>query len=160
MFALRDYGAASKEAIVALAEGFKDESALFRHEIAYIFGQLCSPYSVPSLLHVLKDGKEEEMVRHEAAEALGGIASDGADVEDGDKELPEGGVLAVLREWAVKEDAPPVVRESCQVAIDMWEYEQSTEQFNPMDSLTEKAKAHTTGMERSAHAAVTAGVIA
>ena len=62
------------------------------------------------------------MVRHEAAEALGGIASDGvgADERDGDA-LPEGGVLAILREWAVKEDAPVVVRESCQVAIDMWE---------------------------------------
>lgn len=53
------------------------------------------------------------MVRHEAAEALGGIASDG-EGEDGD-------VLKILREWAVKEDAPVVVRESCQVAIDMWE---------------------------------------
>ena len=62
------------------------------------------------------------MVRHEAAEALGGIASDGvaADERDGEA-LPEGGVLQVLREWAVKADAPLVVRESCQVAIDMWE---------------------------------------
>jgi len=47
------------------------------------------------------------MVRHEAAEALGGIAT------------PE--VLPHLREWMSKEDAPRVVRESCQVAIDMWE---------------------------------------
>ena len=47
------------------------------------------------------------MVRHEAAEALGGIAT------------PE--VLPHLREWMNKEDAPRVVRESCQVAIDMWE---------------------------------------
>ncbi|KAK1923996.1 putative Deoxyhypusine hydroxylase [Papiliotrema laurentii] len=154
MFALRDFGAASKESILALAEGFGDESALFRHEIAYIFGQLCSPFSVPSLLTVLRDGKEEEMVRHEAAEALGGIASDGVEVDGA--ELPEGGVLAILREWAVKEDAPVVVRESCQVAIDMWEYENSTDQFNPLDSLTAD-KGHTTGMERSAHAAVAAG---
>jgi deoxyhypusine monooxygenase len=68
---------------------------------------------------VLRDANEEEMVRHEAAEALGGIASDGSDADD--VELPEGGVLAILREWAVKADAPLVVRESCQVAIDMWE---------------------------------------
>jgi len=54
------------------------------------------------------------MVRHEAAEALGGIASDGAEEKGED-------VLAILREWAVKDDAPVVVRESCQVAIDMWE---------------------------------------
>jgi deoxyhypusine monooxygenase len=85
-----------------------------RHEVAYIFGQLCSPHSVPSLLHVLRDQKEDDMVRHEAAEALGGIASDGAEEKGED-------VLAILREWAVKEDAPVVVRESCQVAIDMWE---------------------------------------
>jgi deoxyhypusine monooxygenase len=161
MFALRDFGAASKEAVLALAEGFGDASALFRyvlsspfllplvstsiilrlvyifsgtspylphslnslgsllvltnrHEVAYIFGQLCSPHSVPSLLHVLRDQKEDDMVRHEAAEALGGIASDGAEEKGED-------VLAILREWAVKEDAPVVVRESCQVAIDMWE---------------------------------------
>ena len=51
------------------------------------------------------------MVRHEAAEALGGIAT------------PE--VLPHLREWMNKEDAPLVVRESCQVAIDMWEVRHS-----------------------------------
>ncbi len=50
---------------------------------------------------------ESEMVRHEAAEALGGIGT------------PE--VLPHLREWMIREDAPRVVRESCQVAIDMWE---------------------------------------
>lgn len=63
------------------------------------------------------------MVRHEAAEALGGIASDGIDdeMDAADSKLPEGGVLAILREWAVKMDAPLVVRESCQVAVDMWE---------------------------------------
>lgn len=54
------------------------------------------------------------MVRHEAAEALGGIASDGTEEKGED-------VLQILREWAVKVDAPVVVRESCQVAIDMWE---------------------------------------
>lgn len=47
------------------------------------------------------------MVRHEAAEALGGIAT------------PE--VLPHLREWMTRKDSPQVVRESCQVAIDMWE---------------------------------------
>lgn len=47
------------------------------------------------------------MVRHEAAEALGGIAT------------PE--VLPHLKEWMTREDSPRVVRESCQVAIDMWE---------------------------------------
>jgi deoxyhypusine monooxygenase len=45
------------------------------------------------------------MVRHEAAEALGSIATDD--------------VLPVLREYAQK--GPRVVRESCVVALDMYE---------------------------------------
>jgi len=60
------------------------------------------------------------MVRHEAAEALGGIASDAPSSEEKGED-----VLAILREWAVKADAPVVVRESCQVAIDMWEVSSS-----------------------------------
>jgi len=47
------------------------------------------------------------MVRHEAAEALGGIAT------------PE--VFPYLKEYMTREDAPIVVRESCQVALDMYE---------------------------------------
>lgn len=82
-------------------------NSLIRHEIAFVFGQLLSPHSVPALLKVLQNANESDMVRHEAAEALGGIAT------------PE--VLPHLREWMDKKDAPVVVRESCQVAIDMWE---------------------------------------
>ena len=122
MFALRNIG--TPAAIDALAAGFSDDSALFkyvsnilytdinrihinRHEIAFVFGQLLSPHSVPALLKVLQNASESDMVRHEAAEALGGIAT------------PE--VLPYLREWMNKTDAPLVVRESCQIAIDMWE---------------------------------------
>lgn len=68
---------------------------------------MLSPHSVPALLQVLQNGSESEMVRHEAAEALGGIGT------------PE--VLPHLREWMERDDSPQVVRESCQVAIDMWE---------------------------------------
>ena len=68
------------------------------------------------------------MVRHEAAEALGGIASEGQG-EDQVELAPEDrekGVLGILREWCNKPDAPNVVRESCQVAIDMWEVSASS----------------------------------
>lgn len=81
-----------------------------RHEIAFVFGQLLSPHAVPCLLNVLQNANESDMVRHEAAEALGGIAT------------PE--VLPHLKEWMAKPNAPRVVRESCQVAIDMWEVSQ------------------------------------
>ena len=78
-----------------------------RHEIAFVFGQLLSPHSVSALVEVLNNAQESDMVRHEAAEALGGIGT------------PE--VLPHLKEWMVRGDSPRVVRESCQVAIDMWE---------------------------------------
>lgn len=89
----------------------KSSSFVLRHEIAFVFGQLVSPHSVPALIQVLENNQESDMVRHEAAEALGGIGT------------PE--VLPHLKEWMVREDSPRVVRESCQVAIDMWEVSDS-----------------------------------
>ncbi|KAF8478082.1 deoxyhypusine hydroxylase [Russula ochroleuca] len=118
MFALRNVGTPS--AVDALAAGFSDDSALFKHEIAFVFGQLLSPHSVPALLQVLQNPQELAMVRHEAAEALGGIAT------------PE--VLPYLKEYMTREDAPVVVRESCQVALDMYEYENS-DQFQYANGL-------------------------
>ena len=61
--------------------GLESVADSVRHEIAYVFGQLCSPHSIPSLLSRLEDSDEDPMVRHEAAEALGGIASDGVEGE-------------------------------------------------------------------------------
>ncbi|OCH90913.1 ARM repeat-containing protein [Obba rivulosa] len=124
MFALRNIG--TDAAVDALAAGFVDDSALFKHEIAFVFGQLLSPHSVPPLLDVLRNPSESDMVRHEAAEALGGIAT------------PE--VLPHLKEWMERPDAPRVVRESCQVAIDMWEYENSGE-FQYADGLSASTEA-------------------
>lgn len=129
MFALRNLASSSptsQDPIDALAAGFSDTSALFRHEIAYVFGQLCSPLSVEALIRVLEDEKEEEMVRHEAAEALGGIGGD------------DDGSLDALRVWAVKEDVPRVVRESCEVALDMWERERDGK-FESVEESIRKA---------------------
>jgi len=109
MFRLRDLG--TDEACLALATGFDDPSALFKHEVAYVFGQLCNPVTVPSLIKVLKDESEAGMVRHEAAEALGSIATDEC--------------LPVLQSFL--NDKEQVVRESAVVALDMYEYENSTE---------------------------------
>lgn len=109
MFRLRDVG--TEDAVLTLATGFKDPSALFRHEIAYVMGQLCDPVSVPSLIEVLQDSSEEGMVRHEAAEALGSIATEE--------------VLPVLKKFT--NDKEDVVRQSALVALDMYEYENSNE---------------------------------
>jgi len=109
LFTLRNIG--TPAAIDALSSALLSPneicSSLFKHEVAFVFSQMSDPHSVPALVKVLEDEREEEMVRHEAAEALGGIATDE--------------VLPMLRKWAVKDDAPRVVRESCVVAIDMWE---------------------------------------
>lgn len=98
-------------AIDALAAGFTDPSALFRHEIAYVMGQLSHPSSVPALVRVLANKREDEMVRHEAAEALGSIAT------------PE--VLEALKSHSSVEEPSRVVRESCEVALDMYRHEHS-----------------------------------
>jgi len=47
MFKLRDIN--TKEAVLALAEGFKAASPVLRHEIAYVFGQIVHPASADSL---------------------------------------------------------------------------------------------------------------
>ncbi|KAG9018094.1 deoxyhypusine hydroxylase [Tulasnella sp. 427] len=138
MFALRNIG--SSEAIDALADGFGDDSALFKHEIAFVFGQLSHPHSIPSLIKVLQDSNEAEMVRHEAAEALGGIAE--AEDGQGNNVYIDGkkvDVVQVLKEWMTRPDAPLVVKQSCQVAIDMWEYENSN-QFQYANALQAEPK--------------------
>lgn len=115
MFALRDLASppdapTAVPAVQALAAGFADKSALFRHEIAFVFGQLSHPASIPALLKVLEDQSEESMVRHEAAEALGSLGD-------------EPGVEDMLKRFL--NDAEQVVRDSVIVALDMAEYEKS-----------------------------------
>ncbi|KAF1348609.1 Deoxyhypusine hydroxylase [Delphinella strobiligena] len=113
MFALRDLCSppdlpTAVPAINALAKGLADPSALFRHEIAFVFGQLVHPASIPALIECLSNTKEESMVRHEAAEALGSL---------GDEE----GVEECLKKFI--NDPEQVVRDSIIVALDMAEFE-------------------------------------
>ncbi|KAI0516745.1 deoxyhypusine hydroxylase [Xylaria bambusicola] len=115
MFALRDLASppdlpTAVPAVLALAKGFADSSALFRHEIAFVFGQLSHPASIPSLTAALSNLEEVSMVRHEAAEALGSL---------GDEE----GVEETLKRFLY--DKEKVVRESVIVALDMADFEQS-----------------------------------
>ncbi|KAF2473893.1 ARM repeat-containing protein [Lindgomyces ingoldianus] len=117
MFALRDLSSppdlpTAVPAIQSLARGFGDPSALFRHEIAFVFGQLSHPASIPSLVETLSNTKEAGMVRHEAAEALGSL---------GDEE----GVEDTLRKFL--DDPEQVVRDSVIVALDMAEFEKNGE---------------------------------
>ena len=117
MFALRDMASppdlpTAVPAIQALASGFKDPSALFRHEIAFVFGQLSHPASIPSLTETLGNKSEVSIVRHEAAEALGSLGD-------------EDGVEDTLRSFL--HDPEQVVRDSVIVALDMAEFEKNGE---------------------------------
>jgi deoxyhypusine monooxygenase len=117
MFALRDLASppdlpTAEAAVHALATGFRDPSALFRHEVAFVFGQLSHPASIPALSAVLENTQEESMVRHEAAEALGSLGE-------------EPGVEDLLKKFL--NDPEQVVRESVVVALDMAEYEKNGE---------------------------------
>ncbi|CAO2641282.1 Deoxyhypusine hydroxylase [Lemmus lemmus] len=112
MFALRNVG--GEEAALALAEvflhscaGLRCGSALFRHEVGYVLGQLQHEAAVGELAATLARTNESAMVRHECAEALGAIARPAC--------------LAALREHIT--DPERVVRESCEVALDMYEHE-------------------------------------
>ena len=82
-------------------------SALLKHEICYVLGQLRedddNDIAREALFDCLEDPNEHAMVRHEAAEAIGSRGGAGAE--------------ALLRKYLSCEDR--VVRESCEVALDM-----------------------------------------
>lgn len=116
MFALRNLG--TEEAVLALGDGLQCSSALFRHEIGYVLGQMQHAASIPHLRAALENESENAMVRHECAEALGSIGQDAC--------------LSILQRF--RQDGERVVKESCEVALDMLEYENST-QFQYADGL-------------------------
>ena len=104
LFSLRNIG--GKDSVDALAAAFESDSALLKHEIAYVMGQMQDSAAVPHLIDRLADENEDVMVRHEAAEALGAI---------GDRTA-----LATLEKFV--DDDAVVVAESCEVALDLLEY--------------------------------------
>lgn len=101
VFSLRNDG--SDEACLALCGAFVTTSALLRHELAYVLGQMQNPVALPTLVERLKDEDEHIMVRHEAAEAMGAIGHPSS--------------KPVLE--AHLSDPHPEVAESCEVALDL-----------------------------------------
>ena len=83
------------------------QSALLKHEICYVLGQLRedddNEIARKALFECLEDPNEHAMVRHEAAEAIGSRGGRGAE--------------ALLRKYLSCEDR--IVSESCEVALDM-----------------------------------------
>ena len=121
LFALRNMRTDAADSALATALVTCNDSALLQHEIAYVLGQLQSGSTVSSLLHVLQDYSVDDMVRHEAAEALGSIGTEEA--------------MSILKQHT--NDPAYVVRSSIQIALDMAAYENNDQQFN---FLTETGK--------------------
>jgi deoxyhypusine monooxygenase len=105
MFSLRNQN--SEESVLELCRGFADKSAVFRHEVAYVLGQIQHVASVPALALRLQDLTEHAMVRHEAAEALGSINDERC---------------APLLEAFQEAEKDSIVKESCDVALSIAEY--------------------------------------
>jgi hypothetical protein len=108
MFSLRNRGGQDCVTELGTALVKDNSSALLRHEVAYVLGQMQHPSSVEALEASLRREGEHAMVRHEAAEALGAIQGRWDDCEK------------ILMEFM--NDPDDVVKESCQVALDAADY--------------------------------------
>ena len=108
MFSLRNRG--GSDAVLALGRALLEDesSALFRHEVAYVLGQMQHNDSVEALAESLRREGEHAMVRHESAEALGAIEGRWEDVE------------IILQTFLNDED--DIIRESAIVALDAADY--------------------------------------
>ena len=109
VFSLRNDG--TDAACIALCSGFNSNSALLRHEVAYVLGQMQNQVAIPTLINVLSDEDEHVMVRHEAAEALGAIG--------------DYSVIPILEKFV--NHPMPEISESCEVAIDLLDWCKSKE---------------------------------
>ena len=115
MFALRNASYANAATADACADVLgrvlaTSGSALLKHEVCYVLGQLqsASDGARASLVRCLEDASEHPMVRHEAAEALGSIAHPST------KEYLE----------TYANDPEPIVAQSCEVALSIMRQEQ------------------------------------
>ena len=114
-------------AIEAIASAFDTPSALLKHEVAYCLGQTRNNATTPYLRAVLENKQEDPMVRHEAAEALGALGDEGS--------------IQLLAEKRDNQDEPDVVRETCEIAVERIEWEnsgrQKTEKLKQRSHLTQ-----------------------
>ena len=114
--ARHEAGDAAIAAIEAIAAGFASPSALLKHELAYCLGQSENNAAVAPLRAVLADLQEDTMCRHEAAEALGALGK----AEN----------LDILREFRDRPGEDVVITETCEIAIDRIEWENSETRKN------------------------------
>lgn len=115
LFALKHHGShnpagtLADSAIAAMAAAFESPSALLKHEVAYCLGQTGQRAAMPHLRNLLLKQDEDSMCRHEAAEGLGALGFEES--------------LELLRRFRDDDEEMPVVRETCEIAVEriLWE---------------------------------------
>lgn len=98
-------------------------SALLRHQVAFVLGELGIPRTGDSLIGRLQDAKEAAWVRHESALALGKLV-EAAEVEEKEGRATCAGFAQRGRQALLvgSKDSEPVVRDSCALALKMPDY--------------------------------------
>ena len=126
MFSLRNIG--GDACVLELSNVLVNDtsSALLRHEVAYVLGQLQHSASIPFLIKSLQREDEHVMVRHESAEALGAIPDEW-----------ETTIEPILKQYS--QDKDPAVAESCLVALDAADYWGTTTHTTQDDEDSETA---------------------
>lgn len=81
-----------------------EKSTLMRHEICYVLGQSGHMGAVKILQEVMHDSSEDEVTRHEAAEALAALDAEGL-ADD-------------LRRYATSREQLPLLADTCELALD------------------------------------------
>ena len=114
LFSLRDLCTQESLDILAQGLGKPDFSPLFKHEIAFVLGELSErAVSTASYLEAaVTDQSNHCMVRHEASEALAEV-----------RQSPQTATFLM----PYLQDTAQVVRESCEVALDILQYWTSSE---------------------------------
>ena len=108
MFSLRNLGGETSVLALGKALTCDESSALLRHELAYVLGQMQHGAALEALAEVLRKDEENCMVRHEAAEALGALEGRWSETQE------------LLKEFS--KDRDEIVRQSCEVALDAVDY--------------------------------------
>jgi len=109
IFTLKNLG--SIAAIDALKDSLSDPSVLLAHEVAYCLGQMRNAHAVTYLIDTLKNETLHPMVRHEAAEALGAIGGESAEI-----------ALNQFKDHSLAE-----IRDTCQIALGLLNWKKQNE---------------------------------
>jgi len=116
LFTLRNI--ASDKAAKAIAHALVQDksSALLRHEVAFVLGQLQNPCTLGELTVCLSNVFEHPMARHEAALAIGAIGCTWTRESSTQLESCRNEAIETLKLYAC--DVDDVVKESCIVGLD------------------------------------------